>query len=93
MHGKQSNAILDKSCPLFASLPDTIPVARYHSLAADPATIPPFLRVTAITKEREIMAVQHTDHPVFGVQFHSESILTPDGNTILRNFLQIGTGS
>ena len=93
MHGKQSNAILDKSCPLFASLPDTIPVARYHSLAADPATIPPFLRVTAITKEREIMAVQHTDHPVFGVQFHPESVLTPDGNTILRNFLQIGTGS
>ncbi len=89
MHGKQSDAILDKNCPLFAGLKDIIPVARYHSLAADPSTVPSVLQVTAVTKEKEIMAVQHVDHPVFGVQFHPESILTPDGTTILQNFLQI----
>ena len=89
MHGKQSDASLDLTCPLFTDLPDTIPVGRYHSLAADPATIPAALKVTAVTKEQEIMAVQHTRYPVFGVQFHPESILTPDGHVILRNFLKI----
>lgn len=89
MHGKQSDASLDLTCPLFTDLPDTIPVGRYHSLAADPATIPAALKVTAVTKEQEIMAVQHTCYPVFGVQFHPESILTPDGHVILRNFLKI----
>lgn len=89
MHGKQSDAVLDLTCPLFTDLPDTIPVGRYHSLAADPATIPDALHVTAVTKEQEIMAVQHTLFPLFGVQFHPESILTPDGHVILRNFLKI----
>ncbi len=89
MHGKQSDAVLDLTCPLFTDLPDTIPVGRYHSLAADPATIPDALHVTAVTKEQEIMAVQHTRFPLFGVQFHPESILTPDGHVILRNFLKI----
>lgn len=89
MHGKQSDAVLDLTCPLFTDLPDTIPVGRYHSLAADPATIPDALQVTAVTKEQEIMAVQHTRFPLFGVQFHPESILTPDGHVILRNFLKI----
>lgn len=90
MHGKQSEAFLDVGSPLFRSLPESIPVARYHSLAADPATIPPCLKVTALTQEKEIMAVEHTKLPVFGVQFHPESILTPDGERILRNFLAIG---
>ena len=89
MHGKQSDAVLDLTCPLFTDLPDTIPVGRYHSLAADLATIPDALHVTAVTKEQEIMAVQHTRFPLFGVQFHPESILTPDGHVILRNFLKI----
>ena len=89
MHGKQSDAVLDLTCPLFTDLPDTIPVGRYHSLAADPATIPDALHVTAVTKEQEIMAVQHTRFPLFGVQFHPESILTPDGHVILRNFMKI----
>ena len=89
MHGKQSDAELDTASPLFQGLPQTIPVARYHSLAADPDTMPVCLAVTARTADGEIMAVQHTDHPLFGVQFHPESILTPHGTAILRNFLQV----
>ena len=89
MHGKQSDAKLDMSCPLFAGLPDTVPVARYHSLAADPATLPDCLKVTAMTTEGEIMAVQHAQYPTFGVQFHPESILTPDGKQMLRNFIEL----
>ena len=89
MHGKQSVASLDPDCPLFAGLPGTIPVARYHSLAADPDTIPESLKVTAHTADGEVMAVAHTSYPVFGLQFHPESILTPDGETIIRNFLKI----
>ncbi len=91
MHGKQSDAALDRSCPLFAGLPETIPVARYHSLAADPDTVPASLRVTARTADGEIMAVSHTEYAVFGVQFHPESILTPHGEIILKNFLEVHT--
>ena len=89
MHGKQSEARLDSACPLFAGLPDAVPVARYHSLAADPATLPDCLKVTAMTPEGEVMAVQHRDHPTFGVQFHPESILTPDGERMLRSFIEL----
>ncbi len=89
MHGKQSVVAAEADCPLFAGCPDTFPVARYHSLAADAATIPDCLRVTARTKDGEVMAVQHRDYPIFGLQFHPESIMTPDGKTILRNFMSI----
>ncbi len=89
MHGKQSDAKLDTSCPLFAGLPDTVPVARYHSLAAEPATWLDGVRVTAMTPEGEIMAVQHRAHANFGVQFHPESILTPNGRQMLKNFIEL----
>ena len=89
MHGKQSVAVFDRSCPLFAGLPEKAPVARYHSLAADPDTLPDCLRVTARTEDGEIMAVQHTEAPIFGVQFHPESILTPDGKQMLAQFLAL----
>ena len=89
MHGKQSDAALDLTCPLFHGLPGTIPVARYHSLAADPETIPDTLRVVARTADGEVMAVQHRDCSVFGLQFHPESILTPDGAAIIQNFLEV----
>lgn len=89
MHGKQSQAVLDLECPLFHGLPETIPVARYHSLAADPETMPKCLKITASTAEREVMAVQHVDYPLYGLQFHPESILTPDGETIIRNFMEV----
>ena len=88
MHGKQSQIALDKDCPLFANLPETIPAARYHSLAAPEEKLPDCLKVTARTQDGEVMAVMHRDHPVYGLQFHPESILTPDGAIILRNFLE-----
>ena len=87
MHGKQSEVHFDAASPLFSRCPETSLVARYHSLAADPDTIPDCLRVTAMTKDGEVMAVQHKIYPVYGVQFHPESILTPNGKTILKNFL------
>jgi anthranilate synthase component 2 len=89
MHGKQSDVSLDMTCPIFQGCPETAPVARYHSLAALKETLPDCLRITAATKDGEIMAVQHKTEPVFGLQFHPESILTPDGKTMLKNFLNI----
>ena len=89
MHGKQSIAELDTATPLFAGLPPQVPVARYHSLAANPDTIPACLQVTARVANGEVMAVQHTTHPIFGVQFHPESIMTPDGPVILKNFIEL----
>lgn len=88
MHGKQSQVQLDADCPLFLDCAEQDFVARYHSLAADCATIPDCLRVTAQTEDGEVMAVQHRDYPIFGVQFHPESILTPNGNIMLRNFIK-----
>ena len=87
MHGKQSVVKFDTECSLFKGCPQTAPVARYHSLAADPDTMPDCLKVTALTDDGEIMAVSHRDYPIFGVQFHPESIMTPDGRTMLKNFL------
>lgn len=87
MHGKQSLVSLDASCALFSGLPDEVEVARYHSLAVAPETLPDCLRVVARAPDGEVMAVQHAAHPTFGVQFHPESIMTPDGKAMLRNFL------
>ena len=89
MHGKQSEAELDPDCPLFADCPARTKVGRYHSLAAVESTMPETLKVTARTKDREIMAVKHTDHEIYGLQFHPESILTPDGPKMLQNWLKI----
>ena len=86
MHGKSSLTKLAPSCPLFQDLPPEIPVARYHSLAAQ-EPLPPDLEAAAVAEDGEIMALQHKTHPTFGLQFHPESILTPDGETILKNFL------
>ena len=87
MHGKQSPVTFDQSSLLFKDCPSPAPVARYHSLAADPDTLPECLTVTAHTENGEVMAVQHREYPIFGVQFHPESILTPDGKTMLSNFI------
>lgn len=89
MHGKQSIAEIDTESPIFKGLPKKIPVARYHSLAAVEETLPDNLRVIAKTKDDEVMAVQDTEYPVFGLQFHPESIMTPDGAKILANFLEL----
>jgi len=88
MHGKQSSVRFDTDCPLFEGCPENALVARYHSLAADPTTIPSVLKTTAVTDEGEIMAVQHTQYPIYGVQFHPESIMTPDGKRMLENFIK-----
>lgn len=88
MHGKQSQVRFQTDCPLFRDCPPIAPVARYHSLAADPDTIPEELEVTAVTTDGEVMAVRHREYPIFGVQFHPESIMTPDGKTMLRNFIK-----
>ncbi|NLG04329.1 MAG: aminodeoxychorismate/anthranilate synthase component II [Clostridia bacterium] len=88
MHGKQSEAELDTECLLFHSCPKMTLVARYHSLAAEKDTIPEELLITACTKDGEVMAVQHSEYPVYGVQFHPESIMTPDGKTMLENFIK-----
>ncbi len=89
MHGKQSECTFDTDCPLFKDCPRHAPVARYHSLAVDEGSVPECLKVTAKTAEGDIMAVQHTAYPVFGVQFHPESIMTPSGMTMVRAFCEI----
>ena len=88
MHGKPSQVTLDRTCPLFQGLPETITAARYHSLAAVEDTLPECLSVTARTQDGEVMAVQYRGYPVYGLQFHPESILTPGGEQILKNFLE-----
>lgn len=87
MHGKQSPCKIDNTDELFKGLDETIDVARYHSLAADESTIPECLKVIAKTDDNEIMAVKHKDKNIWGVQFHPESILTPQGYKIIQNFL------
>ena len=74
-------------CPLFNGLPDTFEVARYHSLAADPASIPDSLLITATAPDDTVMGIMHRRYPVYGVQFHPESILTEYGRKIMENFL------
>lgn len=88
MHGKQSEVFFETACPLFQGCPQRSPVARYHSLAADPDTIPDCLRITARTADGEIMGVQHKSFPIYGLQFHPESIITPDGTTMIKNFIK-----
>lgn len=88
MHGKQSEVSFDSSCLLFDGCPKTAKVARYHSLAAKEDTIPDCLKITSRTTDGEVMAVCHKEYPVYGVQFHPESIMTPDGKRMLYNFIK-----
>ena len=92
MHGKTSLVHHDART-LFAGLPQPCEVGRYHSLIAAPARLPPVLEVSARTGEGEIMAVRHRTLTVEGVQFHPESILTPDGPRMLGQFLKYHAGS
>ena len=88
MHGKTSRVLHDGT-DLFANLESPLEVMRYHSLIAEPESLPDVLKVTAVAQddEREIHAVRHREHPVWGVQFHPESIMTPRGKDLLANFL------
>ena len=91
MHGKTSSVIHDGRT-LFAGLPEPCEVGRYHSLIAAPETLPADLEVSARTPEGEIMGVRHLKLMVEGVQFHPESILTPDGPRLMQNFLEFKAG-
>ncbi len=88
-HGKSSLVHHDGQ-GLFQDLPNPFKVARYHSLIVENDTIPDCLKVTARTAENEIMAIEHKDYPVFGVQFHPESVLTEHGHAMLERFLNSG---
>lgn len=87
MHGKQSDCDIDSSSPIFKGLGDRLTVARYHSLAAVEDTMPDCLKIIARADDGEIMAVEHKKLNIYGLQFHPESIMTPQGKKILVNFL------
>ena len=89
VHGKSSFVKIDNSSSIFKGLASPQKVARYHSLAAVEETIPSVLAITARAEDGEIMAVQHTMYPIFGVQFHPESIMTEHGQEMLENFMNI----
>jgi anthranilate synthase component 2 len=89
MHGKQSVLKVDTKSKLFKGFDKNVKAARYHSLAADEKTMPECLRVTARTEDGEIMAVEHTDYEIYGLQFHPESVLTPEGKRMLANFIDV----
>jgi len=88
MHGKTSLVSHDGKT-LFEGLPQPVEVGRYHSLCAEPETLPDVLEISARTDQGEIMGVRHRDLAVEGVQFHPESVLTPDGDRLLANFMRM----
>lgn len=90
-HGVQTPVLIKKekgvTDPIFNGLPDEIPVGRYHSWVVDTEQFPDCLEITAISREGLIMALRHKVYDIHGIQFHPESVLTPDGKTIINNFL------
>ncbi|GAB6159682.1 anthranilate synthase component II [Howardella ureilytica] len=87
MHGKVS-FVKSENSKIFDGIEQPFKVARYHSLAAVESTLPDELRVTARTEDGEVMAVEHKDYNIVGLQFHPESVLTPDGHTMIKNFFE-----
>lgn len=87
MHGKQKRIYQTGENQLFAGMEPSFPAARYHSLAAVRQTLPAELRVTAESEDGEVMAVEHVRYPVYGVQFHPESVMTPEGRKMIENFV------
>lgn len=90
-HGKVSRIELEDD-PLFQGIPSVIDVARYHSLIVEKEGLPECLQPLSIF-EGEIMAMRHTDYPVYGLQFHPESIMTPEGDKMIENFIHIATAN
>ena len=90
MHGKQSSIHIANGSPIFKGLAPIIQAARYHSLIAERSSLPDELLVIAEDDTQEVMAVKHRDYELYGLQFHPESILTPQGAMIIQNFLAIG---
>lgn len=87
MHGKTSEITITSYEGIFKGFPEKLRAARYHSLMIEPSSVPPVLEVTAVTADGIIMAVKHKEYPIYGVQFHPESIMTEMGANILSNFL------
>jgi anthranilate synthase component 2 len=92
VHGKTSKIKIDTTCKLFSNMPKEIQGARYHSLIVAKKNLPKELLITAETEQGEIMGLKHKDYNIYGVQFHPESIMTPDGKKIIENFLKITGG-
>jgi anthranilate synthase component 2 len=90
MHGKTSTVHIANGSPVFRGLPPIIRAARYHSLAAKRDTLPDSLLVIAEDEDGEVMGVKHANADLYGLQFHPESVLTPDGQKIIQNFLNLG---
>lgn len=88
MHGKQKTIYQVGENKLFEGMEKSFPAARYHSLAALKEELPAQLKVTAESDDGEIMAVEHVIYPVYGVQFHPESVMTPDGKKMIENFMK-----
>ncbi len=88
MHGKQSEIKCDTKSLIFKNLPKRFNVARYHSLSAKEETLPNELKITARAKDNEIMAIEHKEKSVYGLQFHPESIMTEQGVHIIKNFME-----
>lgn len=89
MHGKQDRILPVQDDPLFAGLEEGFAAGRYHSLAVQEQDLPDCLQVLACSPDHEIMALRHADCPVYGLQFHPESILTPQGSQLLSNFIAL----
>ena len=89
MHGKKKTIYTMGKSRLLKGLEPSFPAARYHSLAAIEETMPPELIVTAKSEDGEIMAVEHREYPIFGLQFHPESVMTPDGRKMIDNFMEV----
>lgn len=87
VHGKRSKVRLEANCPLFSGIPQTLDVGRYHSLVVDRSSLPEKLKITAETEDGLVMGLQHIELPIYGVQFHPESVLTEYGQAIIKNFL------
>lgn len=89
MHGKTSNILHYSNSKIFKDIPNPFVATRYHSLIVDKGSLPDCFEVTAITSDNLIMALEHKEYPLYGVQFHPESIMSPEGKQLLKNFLEI----
>lgn len=89
MHGKGDFVMVNMDCPIFEGLSAKTEVGRYHSLVIDEDTLPDCLDITARSDDGCIMGVKHKERPVYGIQFHPESVLTPNGMKMIENFLEI----